>query len=294
MVRLDVSLRDLSTSPASSWADPDDMPIQPGSWSDWAVRKVVVSHADNERPNLIAWIIARFFVDAKDAAAFMGVSQQSARAILGQPNEDAHAADGEGPVTADDLLMVREIAATFARRTSFHPQQPPTPDQLPLFEQLHLGLKNGKAALGARFDVMLGAHANDLFCEPFPGNARRLCDNVETYGERGGLYLSAAGIADCDIRALCSTITAMWNMGELERLTESHGVDIYFDDTPPPTPHVIAPSRSSSLSPPPAPMASLADFGGIPTRGKDDAEPLLTRATAHVCEWFQYVVDASG
>lgn len=290
MIRLDVSFRDLSNPSVSSWADPDDMPIKPGSWSDWAVRNVVVSRADNERPNLIAWIIARFFVEAKDAAAFMDISQQSARALLGQPPDDADAASGERPVADEDLLTVREIATTFSRRTFFH-QQPAMPWEIPLFDQLQRGLKRGQGAIGARVDGLLSS--------PFITEAQRLCENVEIYGERGGLYLGAQEIVDYDVRALSSTVAAMWNMGELERLTERHGVDIFFNDAPAqPAPDVGAPSRSSAPGQRDSAAPSVGVATPVTTPATAEAQPLYTRATAYMgeCmgEWFQYVIDASG
>lgn len=63
-----------------------------GSWSEWAIKKVVVSRANNEWPNPLAWIIARFFVSAGDTTRFFSemandqhVSDEAAMALLGQP-----------------------------------------------------------------------------------------------------------------------------------------------------------------------------------------------------------------
>lgn len=68
--------------------------IEEGSWSAWAIEKVVLHHGSTESgwPNIIATIITRFFIEPADAAQFLNIQTPAARILLGQPGKDSDAA----------------------------------------------------------------------------------------------------------------------------------------------------------------------------------------------------------
>ena len=95
-----------------------------GSWSEWAIKKVVVSRANDEWPNLVAWIIARFFVHPDDTTRFFSemandqpVSNDTATALLGQPVSDDVAARNEAAAQIRSLrAFVRAIGKAIETR----------------------------------------------------------------------------------------------------------------------------------------------------------------------------------
>lgn len=173
----------------------DEPEIQHGSWSAWAIEKVMVSRADNEWPNAVAWIISRFFISPHAAAEFLDISEDSARAILGRSYKNERA------VTADAIELVDDCE-------DLHSLRPRLSTQL-------------RKALQER-EVALGVAAKSLFPDSLHAYIEGRCLDMEDYGFRAEAYLGD----DRRVASICSALLSARNLGRvLHYLDSDYGVE---------------------------------------------------------------------
>lgn len=107
--------------------------IKAGSWSAWAINKTVAHHASPSSwmPNLVAKVISRFFINAEEAAKFLGTDTKAAAFLLNHWGGDAMAAQAEA------MRIVKQIgeSSTFKGLANTLPKQlgvPPSEWLVPL------------------------------------------------------------------------------------------------------------------------------------------------------------------